>query len=350
MFYKKNIAVGATAQSFYMTYGGTNWGWLGEPENYTSYDYGAAIRETRQLDPKYYEDKLIGYLTQSVARLTKTDPIQTHRRPTTPAIVDTARMQPRHRRPSSTCCGTPTRPRPRSTRPTSRSTSTPSRSSTCSYTYDDADPAAAVHRHLVARRQPELHRRRLQEHRVVLQHQAGDSLTVPFTGTAVRWIGSKTNNHGYADVYLDGVKQATVDCSGSQNQAVLFQATGLTAGAAHPEDRRRRHPRVRLDRQLRLGRRDRPAAGGSRRGPTYPIVPQQPGTAITLNGRDSDIIVADYKLGDSQLQYSTSELMTTRPSAAATSRCSTATRAPTARPCCTTRRSRPCRAPAARSR
>ena len=52
VFYKQNIAVGATAQSFYMIYGGTNWGWLGEPENYTSYDYGAAIRETRQLDPE----------------------------------------------------------------------------------------------------------------------------------------------------------------------------------------------------------------------------------------------------------------------------------------------------------
>ena len=35
VFYKNNIAVGATAQSFYMTYGGTNWGWLGMPENYT---------------------------------------------------------------------------------------------------------------------------------------------------------------------------------------------------------------------------------------------------------------------------------------------------------------------------
>ena len=61
-----------------MTYGGTNWGWLGMPENYTSYDYGAAIRETRQLDPKYYEDKLIGYFTQAVAPLTKTDRINAH--------------------------------------------------------------------------------------------------------------------------------------------------------------------------------------------------------------------------------------------------------------------------------
>lgn len=40
------------------------------------------------------------------------------------------------------------------------------------------------------------------------------------------------------------------------------------------------------------------------------MVPQQPGTAITLDGRDSHIIVANYRLGDSQLQYSTSEIMT----------------------------------------
>ena len=43
---------------------------------------------------------------------------------------------------------------------------------------------------------------------------------------------------------------------------------------------------------------------------TYPKVPQEPGTAITLNGRDSHIIVANYKLGTNQMQYSTSEIMT----------------------------------------
>lgn len=93
MFYKQNIAVGATAQSFYMTYGGTNWGWLGMPQNYTSYDYGAAIRENRQLDPKYDEDKLIGYFTQSVAPLTKTETIRATP-PDDSAVVDTARMNP----------------------------------------------------------------------------------------------------------------------------------------------------------------------------------------------------------------------------------------------------------------
>jgi Carboxypeptidase regulatory-like domain len=60
--------------------------------------------------------------------------------------------------------------------------------------------------------------------------QAGDSVTVPFSGTAIRWIGSQTSNHGLADVYLDGTKEATVDTSGGQDQAVLFSKSGLTNG------------------------------------------------------------------------------------------------------------------------
>ncbi len=46
--------------------------------------------------------------------------------------------------------------------------------------------------------------------------------------------------------------------------------------------------------------------------PAAPVytVPQQPGTAIGLDGRASKIIVADYDLGGNHLQYSTSEIMT----------------------------------------
>ncbi|WP_250306514.1 beta-galactosidase [Streptomyces sp. A 4/2] len=93
VFYKQNLAVGATMQNLYMTYGGTNWGWLGMMSHYTSYDYGAAIRETRQLDPKYDQDKLIGYFTQAVAPLTKTDALPAV--PTdNPKVLDTARANP----------------------------------------------------------------------------------------------------------------------------------------------------------------------------------------------------------------------------------------------------------------
>src|ERR1700759_5767336 len=90
---KPTITIGATAQSFYMPYGGPHWGGLGTPENYPSYDSGASIRETRQLDPKYYEDKLIGSFTHAVKPLTKTDFINAQP-PDNPAIIDTARINP----------------------------------------------------------------------------------------------------------------------------------------------------------------------------------------------------------------------------------------------------------------
>ncbi|WP_329462529.1 beta-galactosidase [Streptomyces sp. NBC_01431] len=74
--YENNIASGATMQNFYMAYGGTSWGWLPSPGAvYSSYDYGAPIREDRQLSEKYLVDKRLGYLVQSVAPLTKTESV-----------------------------------------------------------------------------------------------------------------------------------------------------------------------------------------------------------------------------------------------------------------------------------
>jgi beta-galactosidase GanA len=43
---------------------------------------------------------------------------------------------------------------------------------------------------------------------------------------------------------------------------------------------------------------------------SYPSVPQGPGTAIVLDGRDSKVLVADHDLRAAHLVYSTSELMT----------------------------------------
>ena len=42
----------------------------------------------------------------------------------------------------------------------------------------------------------------------------------------------------------------------------------------------------------------------------YASVPQEPGTSITLNGRDAKLLVAGYDMDGQRLQYSTSELMT----------------------------------------
>lgn len=58
--YKQALAAGVAILNIYMTYGGTNWGNLGHPNGYTSYDYGAAITESRNVSrDKYSEVKLI---------------------------------------------------------------------------------------------------------------------------------------------------------------------------------------------------------------------------------------------------------------------------------------------------
>jgi Glycosyl hydrolases family 35 len=73
---QNNYASKTTWINLYMTYGGTNWGNLAEPDDYTScvtfasinpfvadvnssrYDYAAPIREDHTLSPKYSEIKL----------------------------------------------------------------------------------------------------------------------------------------------------------------------------------------------------------------------------------------------------------------------------------------------------
>jgi beta-galactosidase GanA len=303
VFYKNNIAVGATAQSFYMTFGGTNWGFLGEPENYTSYDYGAAIRETRQLDPKYYEDKLIGYFTQAVAPLTKTDAIGSAA-PSDAAVIDTARLNQdtgtqfhtlRHANSTSTAVD--------------NTHITIDLGAKVGYTYDDIDPVLAytgTWSHVAN----QSYTGGDYEQTESFSDTAGDSVSVPFSGTGIKWITSLDPSHGNADVYLDGAFVKTVDLYGSskQNQYVGYQATGLAAGP---------HTlKILVD-----GTKDSAASGAfvtvdaiDLPTPGAPssvyTVPQQPGTAITLNGRESKIIVADYNLGGNRLQYSTSEIMT----------------------------------------
>ncbi|KAH9880193.1 hypothetical protein J1614_002219 [Plenodomus biglobosus] len=75
VFYKNNIAAGATIFNVYMTFGGTNWGNLGHAGGYTSYDYGAAITEERQVHrEKYSEAKLIAHFVQASPALASAVP------------------------------------------------------------------------------------------------------------------------------------------------------------------------------------------------------------------------------------------------------------------------------------
>jgi len=78
VFYGTNIANGIAIQSIYMGYGGTSWGWLPAPVVYTSYDYGSAIDEARNLRPKALELKQLGQFLAAVpdlARLEKAPPV-----------------------------------------------------------------------------------------------------------------------------------------------------------------------------------------------------------------------------------------------------------------------------------
>ncbi|KAI1390475.1 glycoside hydrolase family 35 protein [Hypoxylon trugodes] len=61
VFNKVLYSMRVSLLNFYMIFGGTNWGNLGHPDGYTSYDVGAAIKENRQLTrEKYSELKLQG--------------------------------------------------------------------------------------------------------------------------------------------------------------------------------------------------------------------------------------------------------------------------------------------------
>ena len=70
-YYLTNVANGIRIHNVYMTYGGTSWGWLAAPIVYSSYDYGAAFDEARQLTSKVPTMKELGYFLQSVPSINK---------------------------------------------------------------------------------------------------------------------------------------------------------------------------------------------------------------------------------------------------------------------------------------
>jgi beta-galactosidase GanA len=314
VFYKSNFADGVTIQSNYMTVGGTNWGWLPAPFMYTSYDYGSAIRETGEIGTpanpddisgsKYGENKLLGDFLQSVPSLTKTQGVAA---PTSssPAVTVQARGNPddntqflylRQRNASST-----------SDVSTHVALNT---EPSFGYTYDDTDPAlnyTGTWSHVSNQSYTGGDYKTTES----FSDTTGDSMSVNFTGTAVQYIAPTASNHGYADIYLDGTKVATVDgySSGTDFQQVLYSASGLT-DTTHT---------------LKIvvtGQKDAASGGtfvsvdainiptAAQQSDYYSSVPQQPGTSITLQGRDARLLLTNYAFDGQQLQYSTSELMT----------------------------------------
>ena len=73
VYYKNNIGQRITLQNIYMAFGGTNWGHSAAPVVYTSYDYSAPLRETREIRDKLKQIKLLGLFTRVSGDLFKTN-------------------------------------------------------------------------------------------------------------------------------------------------------------------------------------------------------------------------------------------------------------------------------------
>ena len=314
VFYKSNFAHGVAIQSNYMTVGGTNWGWLPAPFMYTSYDYGSAIRETGEIGTpanendiagsKFGENKLLADFLQAVPSLAKTQGVAAPTS-TNPAVAVEARGNPDDntqfvylRQLSAPSTSTVTTHLALNVAPS------------FGYTYDDPDPAlnyAGTWSHVANQSYTGGDYKNTES----FSDTTGDSMSVTFTGTAVQYIAPTASNHGIAGVYLDGTQVATVDgySSGTDFQQVLYSASGL-ADTTHTL-------------KIVVTGQKNPASGGTfvsidainvptaaQQSDYYPTVPEQPGTSITLQGRDARLLVANYAFDGQLLQYSTSELMT----------------------------------------
>ncbi len=314
VFYKSNIAQGVTIQSNYMGVGGTNWGWLPAPFMYTSYDYGAGIQETGEIgtpsDPndivgsKYGENKLIGDFIQSESSLTKTVPV------IAPALDNSAVSATARANPDD---GTQFIYLRQSNAWSTATVSTHmalNTDQTGTYTYDDTSPALDYSGNW-SHVSDQSYTSGDYDQTESFSDTAGDSMSVTFTGTAVEWIAPTASNHGIADIYLDGDQVATADgySSGTNFQQVEYSVSGLT-DTTHTLE-------------IVVSGQKNSASGGTyvsidainvptatQQADYYPVVPQQSGTAITLQGRDSKLLVANDAFDGQQLMYSTSELMT----------------------------------------
>ncbi len=314
VYYKNNIAQGVTMQSNYMGVGGTNWGWLPDPGVYSSYDYGAAIRETDEIGTpanpnsivgsKFGENKLINDFETSVAPLADTQPVAAPVADNS-AVTTLARANPDD--------GTQFIYLRQGNAPSTATVSTHlalNADQAAGYSYDDASTALTYTGTWTHADPSASYTAGDYDSTESWSTQAGATMSVTFTGTAVQWIGPKNNNGGIADVSIDGTDAGTVDtyaAAGKSFQQVLFTKSGLAAGS-HTLTitvTGNQNPASSADTVV-VDAINVPTA--AQLADYYPVVPQQ-GT-VTLDGRDSRLLTANYDFGGQHLVYSTSELMT----------------------------------------
>jgi len=93
--YKSLLSEGAAGVNTYMFYGGTNWGYLPDNLVYTSYDYGAPIREWLGLGPRYDATKRVMFFASAAGpHLAVTDRRTDLVRSSDPALLHRVRVNP----------------------------------------------------------------------------------------------------------------------------------------------------------------------------------------------------------------------------------------------------------------
>ncbi|HWG11856.1 MAG TPA: beta-galactosidase [Streptosporangiaceae bacterium] len=314
VYYKNNIAQGVTMASNYMGVGGTNWGWLPDPDVYSSYDYGAAIRETGEIGTpsgpndvtgsKFGENKLVNDFETTVPSLDETTEVAAPAADN-PAVTTMARANP-----SDGTQFVYVRQADATSTATVSTHLALNLSQAAGYTYDDTASALAYTGTWTHAGASSGYSGGDYDSTESWSETAGDTMSVTFNGTAVQWIGPKNTNGGIADVSIDGKQVATVDtytAAGKEYQQVLYSTTGLTAGS-HTLTitvSGSQNPASTADTVV-VDAINVPTA--AQRADYYPVVPQS-GT-ITLQGRDSRLLVGNEQFAGQHLVYSTSELMT----------------------------------------
>lgn len=327
-FAANNLANGATMSNAYMEYGGTNWGWTGDPgSGFTSYDYGAPIAEDRGMRPALSVQKEFGYLYRAVPQIASAHAVVSPQFTATgggPVRVDQRLSDEDAAANSVTGNGTRILTI-RHTNSNDSSTShvrlaldlgtVPTPPQPASYRWNDTDPTITYTGNWTHASGQTWTSGDYQDTET-FSSTAGDSVEVHFDGPTIRWIGPDSSNHGTADVYVDGVKKATVDsyASSPQFQQVKYEADDLGAGphtlkivvTGEKGNDSSQGTFVSVDAfDTSPTTAPTPPAGPT----AYPQIPQS-GPGIAVNGRDATTILADYRFGAHRMVYSTSQLLT----------------------------------------
>ncbi|ATG50424.1 beta-galactosidase [Brachybacterium vulturis] len=322
----RNLANGVTAFNYYMVFGGTNWGYTGSPSSgFTSYDYGAAITEDRELTEKLAVQKELGYLQQALPQIASMTPVA----PQALREVDGGQLQAYQRastgdESSATDDG---RPRLLAFRLADSNDETDTRFATAlvlgdpeeagahAPTADDRDAAITYQGDWEQIEDPTASAATLTR-----TETAGATASWTFTGTAVDVITATGTDHGRARVLVDGQEHGTftshVDTAQNKpSQVVSYQVHDLSAGEHTIVVEALGEPAEGAEGTVvALDGFDVPAGGqdGSVEIPEGVVgwarVPQDESTFLHLHGRDALTVVADTVIGDHGLLYSTSAL------------------------------------------